>query len=442
MNFHDTIIIDKQNIMRTIKKEKPDVIGVTSSTSTFRTANDIAGQIKSEHDIPIMIGGVHISSMPHHLLDSNFDIGVVGEGEQTTLELMKTFEKFGGFLKKELKKIDGIIFKDKKLKTTRPRKLIEPLDEIPYPARDLLEMKKHYLLPRGSFFPGELVAVTGILTSRGCPYNCTFCSSSMFWRRIRFHSPEYVVGEITKLIEDYGVDHLTIWDDLFTANKRRLGKIVNLIEKEKINKQVEFIMNGRANLIDEETCKLLKRMNITRMSLGLESGSEKILKYLKGGTVTVKDNKRAIRLCKKFGIRTNGFFIIGSPMETEQDLKKTLDLVRDKNMDSFSVFQLAPFPGTGVWNHAKKKGLVNDSINFDYSKLSIPEFKEDFIMTEKISKEKFKEWYSLFQEEASKKHYKKIKLKPKHLKYILSTQFLKRALTHPKEILNYFKLSK
>lgn len=443
-NFEDIVIIDKEDPIKVIRKEKPDIVGITATTSDFPEANRIAKEIKKNFDIPIIIGGHHISLMSKHLPHSNFDIAVLGEGEQTMLELMQSYEKHGGFQFEKLENINGLGLLDNgNLKITQPRKPIEPLDEIPYPARDLLKMKKYYLLPRKSFFPGKLVATTGVVTSRGCPYKCIFCSSSAFWPiKARFHSPEYIVGEVKMIVEKYKVDHMEIWDDLFNVNKKRIERIGQLMREEGLKDKVNFVVNGRANLIDREMCKLLKAMNVVRISFGLESGSEKILKYLKKGVVSVEDNRRAIRLCKEFGIATNGFFIIGSPPETKEDLKDTLNLARDENLDTFAIFQLAPFPGTEIWDYALKKGIVSEDINFDYKQLAIPTFKPNLIMTENIDKEKFKEWYDLFQEEVSKKYYKKIKFEPKHLRYLFNSKFLWRVFTHPKEVINYLRYAK
>ena len=440
-NFDDIVIIDKEDPIKAVRKEKPDVVGISATTSDFPEANRIAKEIKESFEVPLIIGGHHISLMSQHLPLSNFDMAVLGEGEQTMLELMQSYEKNRGFQPEKLKEINGLAFLDNdNLKMTQSRKPIEPLDLIPYPARDLLKMEKYYLLPRKSFFPGKLVVTTGIITSRGCPYKCVFCSSSAFWPiRVRFHSPEYVVGEVKMIVEKYKVDHMEIWDDLFNVNKKRIERIGQLMKEEGLKDKVNFVVNGRANLIDREMCKLLKDMNVVRISLGLESGSERILKYLKKGMVSVKDNRRAIRLCKQFGIETNGFFIIGSPPETEEDLKDTLSLVRDENLDTFSIFQLAPFPGTEIWKYALEKDIVSENINFNYKQLAIPTFKPDLIMTENISEEKFKEWYNLFQEEVAKKYYKKIKFELKHLKYLFNSRFLWRIFTHPNEVINYLR---
>jgi magnesium-protoporphyrin IX monomethyl ester (oxidative) cyclase len=439
-NFGNTIIIDKEDSIERIKKEKPDLVGISAMFLNFDKINVMANQIKKEFDIPLLLGGPHVSSMPQNFLNFDFDIGVIGEGEQTTLELVELFEKEGSFDTKKLKSIKGIVYRNERnaLKMTEPRPLIEPLDKIPFPARDLLKMKEVYLVPRkGSF--SELGVYSNILTSRGCPYNCVFCSPSLFWKKFRCFTPEYVVEEMKLLISTYKLDGIIIWDDLFVVGKHRLQKIVELVKDEKINEKVKFWVFARANIINRDIAKLLREMNVTAVGFGLESGSEKILNYLKTGTVTVEDNRRAIRLCRKQGIKTMGNFIIGSPDETEEDLQKTFDLFTDKNLDESYIHQLTPFPGTQIWDYAKQKGIVSDDINtLDFSQFILDGYKPDLVMSEKITKEKFKQWYDKFRNEELRKNYN-VNIKKLNPRLIFNPNFLKKVISNTFETFRYIK---
>jgi radical SAM superfamily enzyme YgiQ (UPF0313 family) len=439
-NFMNTVIIDKEDPIKKIKKEKPDLVGITAMFLNFDKISAMADVIKKEFDIPIILGGPHISSIPQNFLNLNFEIGVIGEGEQTTLELIDLFEKEGSFNPKKLKSIKGIVYRNERnvLQITEPRPLIEPLDKIPFPARDLLKMKEVYLVPRkGSF--SELGIYSTMLTSRGCPYNCIFCSSSLFWKKFRCFTPEYVVDEMKFLISNYKLDGIIIWDDLFVVGKYRLQKIVELVKDEKINEKVKFWVFARANIINKDIAKLLREMNVTAVGFGLESGSEKILNYLKTGTVTVEDNRRAIRLCKEQGIKTMGNFIIGSPEETEEDLQQTFDLFIDKNLDESYIHQLTPFPGTQIWDYAKQKGIVSDDINnLDFSQFILDGYKPDLVMSEKITKEKFKQWYDKFRNEELRKNYN-VNIKKLNPKLIFNPNFVKKVISNPSETFRYIK---
>ena len=131
-----------------------------------------------------------------------------------------------------------------------------------------------------------------------------------------------------------------------------------MVEKEKINEKVAFGMFGRANIFDEETCKLLKRMNTVFIEFGIESGNQRILDFLKGGTVKIKQIEDSIALCKKYGIKTSGTFIIGSPGETEEEMLQTLEFIKRLDLDKFAFFTLNPYPGTPLWDYAVKEGIL------------------------------------------------------------------------------------
>lgn len=233
--------------------------------------------------------------------------------------------------KKCLEEIDGLAFKkNEHVHLTKPRACIEHLDDIPSPDRDAIKkMNEIYLLPRKTDVTKGFAKCTTMMTSRGCPFNCTFCSSIKMWKKARLFSAEYVVDEIEFLIKKYKTEVIYIVDDLFIISKERVKKITELIEQKGLNKKVKLSVFCRVNLIGEEILNYLKRMNVVHISFGFESGSERILNYLKKGAVTLKQNEDAIELCRKIGgIKVAGSFIIGSPTETKKDMQETLDFIK------------------------------------------------------------------------------------------------------------------
>jgi len=445
-DLNKIVIIDKEDQIKAIKREKPDVVGIGSMTYEFAQAKSLAQEIKETFDIPAILGGHHITLMPQHFPNNIFDVAIVGEGERTLTELMQIFEKYGSFPAKELRKVKGVIFKNDRSanEQTPVRELIEPLDEIPFPARDLLKMRDYYLTLRKATF-GKFGIYGQMITSRGCPYKCTFCSTTLFWRRPRLHSAERVVGEMSYLYEKYRVDGILLFDDLFIIDKKRVAEIARLMGEEKLNEKIKLYIYGRSNMINEEVLKNLKKMNVVTIEFGLESGSDKTLNFFKKGSVTVADNRNALKLSKRYGFKTYGSFIVGAPDETEEDFKKTLSLIKDKNLDGAHVYQLTPYPGTEVWDYAKKAGFVSDDPNFDFKKIYLFDFKPDFIMTKNVSKEDFTKWYNFLQGEAEKKLLKiNLKeafseIKPKHLRYILTPRFVKKILLNWKNNIRYLK---
>lgn len=379
--FGDNIrfkIIDN-NIRQEIKRFKPDVVGITSVSQNYNRAIRYA-RIAKEQKLPVIMGGVHITCLPLSL-SKEMDIGIIGEGEKTIVDLFNLYFKKKHFDKKELKKIAGIAFWDKgKLAITQKRKVIEPLDKIPFPARDLMKIEKS----------------TSMFTSRGCPYKCSFCASSCLWNQLRFFSAKYVVQEIKFLFEKYQVEYIEFWDDLFIADRKRLKRIIKLLKEEGLLGKIGFGCNTRANLIDKELAQLLKEMNFQNACMGLESASPRILRYLKGASIKVSDHPKAIQRLRQVNIKPHATFIIGSPMETKKEILKTLDFIKKSQLHDFDVYVLTPFPGTLVWQYAKKRNLVSEDI--DWSALDVDfarSHEKAIILSEKLSRQ---EIYQLFLE--------------------------------------------
>ena len=390
-NDIDIRIIDSGvhfNVMEALFKDHFDLIGISAMTIEYGKALELARNIKNEKNIPIIIGGVHISTLPSSFKNC-FDLGVIGEGEQTFMEVIKSFIKYKKFNHSDLEQINGLaFFKNSNVYMTKVRKPIEPLDSIPFPAWDLVS--KDYFRRNALVTFGEFGKHGVILTSRGCPYECVFCSTTKFWDIVRFHSPEYVINQIADLVDNYGVSHIQIWDDLFVSNKKRLRNIVSLFEKSKYKNKVKFNCQPRVNLIDDEICELLVRMNCNLVLFGFESGSEKMLKYLKGN-VTVEQNRNAIRTCVKYGMKVQGSVIFGSPTETVEDMQKTLeflDFAYNNGADRIWSFVMTPFPATKIWEIAKERGKVSDDM--DWKLLSHEAIDNPLLLDPAIDIEDFK----------------------------------------------------
>ncbi|MDP2939855.1 MAG: radical SAM protein [Candidatus Omnitrophota bacterium] len=346
------ITILKKDIWQTLVIEKPDVIGISSVTQDYTNAIKYAKKIKQAGSKAlIIIGGIHISNLPESFNDV-FDIGVTDEGEQTFKELIESIYEFG-FDKERLRTIKGLLYKEgEELVMTGRRALIDDLDSIPPPYRKYLKFN----------------TLLHILTARGCPYKCAYCSSSAFWGyKVRFHSPKRIIDEMIELIKEYHLMHISIWDDLFAINKKRLREIVNLIKDNRaVFKDITFGVTARPNVVDEELCELLREMNVTRVSLGIESGSDKMLKVL-NRNITVEQNHKAVKVLKKYKFTVNGGVIVGSPQESLDDLEKTYDFVLSSELDGGGIGLALPYPNTEFWNFAKKRNLV--SADMDFSKL-------------------------------------------------------------------------
>lgn len=325
---------------------KPDVVGISSVTQNYNYAIEYA-RVAKKHGRAVIIGGMHITSLPE-CLTKNMDAGCIGEGEVTFLELMRQYLELGDFRRENLAKINGLVYHDgEKLVTTPDRSVIASLNEIPHPRRSLL----------GYAHRGY------VSTARGCPYDCVFCACTRYWGKVRYTSAEYIIEEIQELIENK-VKIIRFSDDNFAANLPRLREVSDLIVERGYNQKVKFSCWSRANDVTAEVVERFKAMNMVSVKMGLESGVQRTLDYLKGN-VTVEDNSRAINLLKDAGIQANGDFIIGAPDETEEEILQTYDFIRDSHIDYFDVNIFSPLPGTPVWEYAMKKHPLGAEVDWN-----------------------------------------------------------------------------
>ncbi|MBU0467043.1 MAG: B12-binding domain-containing radical SAM protein [Nanoarchaeota archaeon] len=385
-------VVDRNyfDVEKEVEKFNPDVIGIGAMTINYPDAVDFASKIKKRKDIPIILGGVHISTLPASLKKC-FDVGVIGEGEETISELLSLYLKKRKFIKKDLKKIKSIVyFEGNEIRSTLLREPMK-LDSLPLP--DFKFAHPNY------FKKIEVPGVGGtrincyLISSRGCPYRCVFCSTSRFWGKMRLHSPEYTARIIEKNVKEFGANHIKILDDLFTISAERVNLIKRELEKRNLlDKIKEMEGTVRANLINDKLCREIKNIKLNLVNFGFESGSDKVLKYLKAGTVSVEMNKKAILLCKKYGIGVYGSLMYGSPGESIEDMEKTnrfIDFCVKNKVDNLWSFVATPFPATPFWEIALKKGKVSEDMNFkllDHHYSGRP-----FLLDEKISTQEFRD---------------------------------------------------
>lgn len=361
----------------------PAVLGISSVTENIEYARRLSRRAKEKWNPITLLGGIHITSLPRSL-PPEFDIAVIGEGEETLRDLIELFQTKGvGLHFADLKKIPGIVFHSPEgLVQTPLRKNIVNLDVIPAPARE------RYVKEIGG---------TYMMTSRGCPYTCDFCVIPAVSEGYRKHSPRHVLDEIKSIKAHYpSVKHIRIFDDLYIVDKKRVAQIADLVAAEGLNQILSFGCLGRANLIDLPTVQAFNKMNINYVAFGAESGSSKVMSKIKPGC-SVNENQQAIDLLADHGIRTACSLILGHPRETEADLWETYRFI-EKNFDKLYEIEFnvaIPWPGTELWHHALKRGLVREDMCFDTLKecAYFPNFSTDThpYLNENIDPQRFEE---------------------------------------------------
>jgi len=351
--------LSDQEIKKFIKQSSPRYVGLSMLTPAVNQALSIAETIKeAAPDTKIFAGGVHASSLPQEILkNDHIDIIVKGEGEETTLELLQTLDK-----KENLKNISGIIYKEKtEIKENPDRPLIKNLDDLPYPAYELLSMDKYYL-PASRRLTTKKIA--SIITGRGCPYKCTFCShNAIFKAKVRLRTPENVLTEIKHLVKNFGVGELIIWDDCFTLDADRAIEIARFIKAENLN--LTFSCSSRVDRASDKLFSNLYQAGCREILFGVESGSQEILNDLKKGT-SVPQIEKAIALCKKHQMLAGCSFLFGTPKETKETIKETFKLLKKIEPDISMFCLLTPLPGSQLFDQVVEKRLLDiEKTNWD-----------------------------------------------------------------------------
>ncbi|MFC2142070.1 B12-binding domain-containing radical SAM protein [Acidobacteriota bacterium] len=318
----------------------PDVVGLSSMTINVSNANKIAEKIKCRNPaIPVVIGGPHLTAAPIETLSKygSIDFGVIGEGEETFLALIQAIDK-----DKAYSSVRGIIWRDKdeNLIVNPARPLIEDLDSLPFPAWDLLSNFPD-AYPHNALETKRLPAAS-IITSRGCPHQCTFCDRSVFGSKVRHHSAAYTIEMIEHLKEQYGIRDLMILDDNFLLNREKLFEICDVIIKECLD--LSWYCLGHVRHMTDDRLQRIREAGCWIMEVGIESGSQGILDFLKRNTPK-ELIAEAITKAKNAGIRVKGNFIFGLPNETKDTLEETIKFAQSLDLSFFQQTFLTVWPG-------------------------------------------------------------------------------------------------
>ena len=350
VQFND-IDPDFYDVTGRVEAFNPDLIGIGFLTNTCQKSLNLIKKLKEKMpDKKYFGGGVHATTDPKGILETfGMDFIFSGEGENALKEVCDRLESG-----KSIEGVRGIAYIEKGGFVENGKGIpVENMDELPFPARHLVDFEKLYLTYPG-VIRGKWCKSTTMMTSRGCPYSCIYCGSHITnSRRVRRRSVDNVITEIKLLIKDYGIEGIFFVDDIFALDHKWTLEFCDKIMKQKI--KIIWACQGRVDTVNERVLIEMKKAGCVQMDFGVESGSDRILKILKKGA-TVAQTKEAFRLCKKVGIRSLATFIVNNPYETKEDLQMTFDLAREIKPDFTTFFFSTPFPGTELYELAMKEG--------------------------------------------------------------------------------------
>ncbi len=330
-----------------VKRAKPQIVGFYSMFSMKKTTLDLVAAIKYGcGDCGLFIVGGPLPSWAPESFLGAFDLVAVGEGEKTMVELADCVARGADF-----SSVRGLVYKDgERIVHTAPREFVEDLDSLPFPSRELFDneaYKKYYLDHFG-------YSTSAMITSRGCPFSCDFCSRPIFGTEIRSRSVKSIVDEVEQ-IAALGYDRVWFADDCFTLNSKHVVDVCNELVRRKVSIKWECL--SRVDTMDAEVAEAMKRAGCLRVFFGIESGNDSVL-GLMNKHITTAQAKNAVYNAKAAGLKTGAFFIIGYPGESDKTVLDTVRFASSLPLDYVSFTLPYPIPGTPLYERVKDKGVA------------------------------------------------------------------------------------
>jgi anaerobic magnesium-protoporphyrin IX monomethyl ester cyclase len=363
-----------------------DVIGITCATSAFGVVAELTQSLKKR--LPnsfVVLGGPHPSALPEQSLrESSADFVAIGEGEETFSELLVALKNG----KENLRSVAGLAFLENNgdYRQNEPRPLIPNLDELPFPARDLLDIELYSPPPtkRVALGPNTMIS-----TSRGCPHNCGFCGAHLVWtRKVRMRSPVSVVDEIQECVEKFRVTSINFTDEFFTASKKRVLAICSLLRERGLT--VPWVCMARAERLDDETLQAMKEAGCREISFGIESGNQDILNRI-CKKLDLNEAFRVVKAAQRAGMTTHASYIVGYLGETVDTIKDTIRFAKRLNTDVAAFFIASPLPGTPLYKEALETGCLRADMS--WKNFSIISNEESVLEVPGLTIQEIRHWH-------------------------------------------------
>ena len=348
--------LSEPSLLKMIEEMNPICVGITMLTPTSFDAHKLAAIVKKHHPhLYVLAGGTHPTVLPEEVMeDKNIDVIAISEAEHTMMEIYDVLVNGGD--RKALKNIAGIWYRDgDEIVKTPDRPLFSDLDKLPLPMWHGVKMDLYHQVPDSSFARPMRV----MMSSRGCPFKCIFCSArQVSGFKYRAHSADRVVEEMEILINKYNARQIIFLDDNFIISKKRVFEICEKMTQKGYHKKIVWTAAGRADEVNEALLKAMKDAGCKMISYGIESGSPRLLELMKKGEKK-EHIEKAVAMSRKVGLKTRGTLILGFPTETREESLETIEFAKKLGLD-FAKFSLAtPYPGTALYNIALERGMIS-----------------------------------------------------------------------------------
>ena len=364
---HEVYILDylienftEEHLAGFIKDKKIELVGISVVTPLANQAKTVSEIIRKNFpEIKIIMGGPHPTLLPEETLKNcpAVDFLTLGEGELRLPKLIASLNE------NNFNSLDGLAFRQENEIVINPvAEYIEDLDRLPFPARHLVDLEKYSRKMASRHFPA-----TTMFTTRGCPFHCIYCSKPISGKMFRKRSPENVIKEIELLKRDFGIKEIIFYDDTITFDRERIWKICQLLIEKRLN--IKWKCETRVNLVDKELLQKMKEAGCYMIAFGIESGSQRVLDILRKG-ITLQQIENAVGWANSASISVLGYFMLGIPGETEEEIEATIKLAKRLNID-YAQFSIATaFPGTELYEIAKKAGKIDTDWSKSFYALS------------------------------------------------------------------------
>lgn len=352
-----TAKLDYRTLEEHIIKEKPDIVGITVTTFTLIDAILTVENVnKINSSIHVCLGGPHVNIYPLETIQiKGVDSVILGEGEFTFVDLLNALERDG-----DLHKIKNIVFikNGEVVNNFIKGQFINNLDLLPFPSRHLVPFRKYYSIL------SKKLPMTTMITSRGCPYRCTFCDRPHLGKKFRSRSAQNIINEFEICI-NMGIKEIFIYDDTFTINRQRVIDICDEIIKRKLD--IVWDIRARIDTVDKEVLIKLKRAGCARIHYGIEAGTQEIIEVLKKN-INLEQANNILKMTKELGIVSLAYFMIGNPTEDKEQIKKTIDFAIQLKSDYVHFSITTPFPGTELYKQGLSRGIWKNDFWQEFAK--------------------------------------------------------------------------